>query len=113
MMIAALDALVRNALEKGDQLQIKLNELSQNPIGPGKVDFYRPLGEGTEPLLGVYRILTQAVMQTAAGQRQVSLPIIFTADSVLWVAEPPLNADSEPLIEIPGARSRGGLHIGS
>lgn len=101
-----LDALISNA--KGQPLQVRLkHDPNPNPIGPGTVEAYPGLEAE-----GVYRMFTPAMMQTPAGPKKLTLPLVMTAESILWIAEAPINEDDEPAIVVPGSgRTSGGLVI--
>lgn len=117
------EALLLYYVNKKTDLQIKLKDDPSPPYGPGKLELVtvdvQNGGEGNSAM-GVpftarfFKQTAPALIQGPGGQpHEILLPIIFSADDVLWITEGPINKDREKLIqEIPSKKTPGGLHIG-
>lgn len=88
MKAATMNHLLCKLADDGsDEVQVKLKDFSPQPLGPGKV-------ERVDGVEGAFRIITEviSVIQGAIGKQQQNmlLPVLFTADDVLWISERPI-----------------------
>ena len=88
-----------------DNIQVGLAGFSQ-AFGPGKVE----LVSGN-----LYRIFHPQVIPGPGGQHAIlRMPVVFDADDVMLIIEPPVNPEGDKAIVTPGgngSRTPGGLHI--
>lgn len=98
-------ALLDSYVASGKPLQVKFADSSDPPIGPGKIEHVT-----FEPSSGIsyYRMEVPGQLGQGRTTRSVVVPIVFTADRVLWVTEGPQEVAQSAITTV-GA---GGIHIG-
>jgi hypothetical protein len=115
---AALDLLIASNPDR--DLMIKLvGDPNPQPIGPGKVSRYTVPLVPSDPTSeqrafdGLYVIESIAMRQTNGGQPQaVLLPIVFSADALLWLSEGIKEMETSKIATPGGGRTPGGLYVG-
>ena len=121
------EVVLQQLIAKGaPSVQIALKSLLQ-PIGRGRLEVYSQVvttdDKVIEPPPGLYCLQVEAMLPQPSPINgmpptltKVTLPMIFSAEDVLWVSEGMLNDKGEPMvIDMPQrapAPPRGGLHVG-
>lgn len=93
--------VLRNvASDPATLIQIRFkNDLSANgaPLGPGRLE-QRTVADASGATLTLYCFWAPVVLGGAGGRQEITLPMIFNPDDVLWISTGPVEADTARIV---------------
>lgn len=107
-----MKALLDSYVKSGKELQVKFCNDPGPPVGPSKIEIVEVPATHPGPPTAFYRMRAPAMIPGPPGAppKQTHIPVVFAAESVLWVTEGP---EEESRVQTIGGRtSPGGIHIG-